>query len=51
MEIMVVETQVLQHRVLVIHNQVEVVELVVQELMVLFHQVRQELAVLVEQVI
>tara|TARA_Y100001938_G_C7725210_1_gene251915 strand:- start:160 stop:315 length:156 start_codon:yes stop_codon:yes gene_type:complete len=51
MEIMVVEIQGHQHQLLITHNQVVVVELVVQELMVLFHQVRQELAVLVEQVI
>ena len=51
MEIMVVEIQGQQHQILLIHNQVVVVELEVQELMVLFRQVQQELVVMVKQVI
>ena len=51
LETQVVEIQGQQHRILLIHNQVVVVELVVQELMVLFHQVQQELVVMVKQVI
>ena len=51
LETQVVEIQGQQHQILLIRNQVVVVELVVQELMVLFHQVRQELVVMVKQVI
>ena len=51
LETQVVEIQGQQHQILLIHNQVVVVELEVQELMVLFRQVQQEMAVLVEQVI